>query len=807
MASTLALLLSAVLAVLIDGGVGGHVVPRVTFPLDSPGRSFTLFTLPDVENTTTLLLSRDEGTLFVGARDAVLALGVSAGGGLQLGKKLDWSPTEGDIDGCVMKGKDRTDCQNYVRVLQALNSTHMFTCGTFGFSPKCSYMNSEEFSLVTGPGGKPEEGRGRCPYDPFQKNTAITVGGELYTATVADYRSTRPVISRHLSEGNRVDLKLDDNVGLLEEPTFISSTFIPSEEKVYFFFSEFGREYDFIDRFTVSRVAQVCTSDVGGERTLQKRWTTFTKAQLLCQAGGELPYNVLQDVTTLPPAAGASPDETLFYGIFSSQWSVNSGSSAVCVFSLGDVKAVFSGNYKVLNKSTLKWSSSVREKITNPGECGLHNASDNALRFVKENFLADKSVLPAGQAPALVSPNERYSNIVAQRVQGAGGREYTVLYLLTESGFLHKAVVLRSGAHIVEEIQVFKQPQLVQNLVLSVSKGAVLVGSSEGVVSVPVANCSYYWSCAECVLARDPFCGWDPTRLVCAQISSIERNAVQDVAEGKVPKECNSPPVNPRARSSIKNPTGIVLPVTLNEVVNLRCPSSSRLARLHWERPGGRLSPSVYIQQPDSSLGFLATPDTLGTYACLAEENGSTQTLAVYEVTRKVDVVQEPSTISTTTTIRIPHTTPPATTQTGASTATPEPREPRLVGISTVEGTTYEMMKDLSLSLVDREAEKQLPETRPSYLRELVAVSVLLALCFSVLLLMTLYNLRKSCRGWTASRSVTPGGATPQERQVLRQDSVKLEKENGPSNGAESPSAASGGAPNGSNGHLPNIST
>jgi len=38
----------------------------------------------------------------------------------------------------------------------------------------------------------------------------------------------------------------------------------------------------------------------------------------------ELPYNVIQDMDTLPPAEGAAADDTLFYGIFTSQWSVNS---------------------------------------------------------------------------------------------------------------------------------------------------------------------------------------------------------------------------------------------------------------------------------------------------------------------------------------------------------------------------------------------------------------------------------------------------------------------------------------------------
>ncbi|XP_023254828.1 semaphorin-4B-like, partial [Seriola lalandi dorsalis] len=72
--------------------------------------------------------------------------------------------------------------------------------------------NSETLTMSM----KPDEGRGRCPYDPYQRNTAIIVDGELYTGTVADYRGNRPVISRHLSEGRRVDLKLDDTLGWLE---------------------------------------------------------------------------------------------------------------------------------------------------------------------------------------------------------------------------------------------------------------------------------------------------------------------------------------------------------------------------------------------------------------------------------------------------------------------------------------------------------------------------------------------------------------------------------------------------------------
>ncbi|TSK28309.1 Semaphorin-4B [Bagarius yarrelli] len=664
----------------------------------SPGRPFTLFTLPDVYNTTTLLLSDDEETLYLGARDALLSLNISNEGHLQLIKKIDWSPTDGDVTDCSMKGTDKMNCPNFVRVLQVLNSTHMFACGTFAFSPRCIFISSESFSPVTNPSAKTEEGRGRCPYNPYDRKHGHHCGGN------------RPVISRHLSEGDRVDMKLDDKPGWLEDPTFISSTYIPTEEKVYFFFSEMGREYDFIDKFTVSRIAQVCTSDVGGQRTLQRRWTTFTKAQLLCQTTGELPYNVLQDMTTLRPPEGASEDDTLFYGIFSSQWSVNSGRSAVCVFNLRAVKAVFAGKYKVLNRDTLKWSSQLQEKIANPGECGLHNASDNALRFVKENFLADKSVAPANQGLTLVSHDQRYSNIVAQRVTGAHGKEYTVLFLLTESGYLQKAVLVEGGAHIIEEIQVMK-PQRVTNLLLSASKGVVFVGSSEGVASVPVSNCAHYRSCAD----------WR------------------------------------------------------------RCTGHDPVAK----------SPqNIYIQEKGGSISFLATPTTLGTYVCQATENGFTQTLAVYEVRQDDDPAFQ---ALTTPTAPVPDSRPEAT----SPLLKLEPKSQRPVE-NTVVQVSGHAPDDGSVNMLQR-------ESRACYLKELVAVSVLLVMCVCVLLLVAAYNLRKSYRSRTAPHSPSlhrrPGsseGASEQETKALKGNSPQVPKHNG----QKTPNK---GVSSGSNGHLPNI--
>lgn len=60
--------------------------------------------------------------------------------------------------------------------------------------------------------------------------------------------------------------------------------------------------------------------DQGGERVLQRRWTTFLKAQLLCSHPEDgFPFNVLRDIFVLTPGE-LHWRETLFYGVFTSQW-------------------------------------------------------------------------------------------------------------------------------------------------------------------------------------------------------------------------------------------------------------------------------------------------------------------------------------------------------------------------------------------------------------------------------------------------------------------------------------------------------
>lgn len=61
--------------------------------------------------------------------------------------------------------------------------------------------------------------------------------------------------------------------------------------------------------------------DLGGQRTLQKKWTSFLKAKLVCSMPElNFVFNVVHDVFILK---GADWRDTVIYGVFTSQWSVS----------------------------------------------------------------------------------------------------------------------------------------------------------------------------------------------------------------------------------------------------------------------------------------------------------------------------------------------------------------------------------------------------------------------------------------------------------------------------------------------------
>nr|XP_026260826.1 semaphorin-4A [Urocitellus parryii] len=606
-----------------SGGQGP--MPRVKYYAGDGRRALSFFHKKGLQDFDTLLLSGDENTLYVGAKEAILALNIEDPGVPKLRNMIPWPASDRKKSECAFKKTNETQCFNFIRVLVSFNATHLYACGTFAFSPACTFIGLQDSNLLP-ISDKVMEGKGQSPFDPAHKNTAVLVDGMLYSGTMNNFLGSEPILMRTL--GSQPVLKTDTFLRWLHpDASFVAA--IPSTEVVYFFFEETASEFEFFEKLHTSRVARVCKNDVGGEKLLQKKWTTFLKAQLLCTQPGQLPFNVIRHAVLLP---ADSPSVPHIYAVFTSQWQVGgTRSSAVCAFSLLDIENVFKGKYKELNKETSRWTTYSDSEITpRPGSCSVGPSSDKVLTFMKDHFLMDKQVVGT---PLLVKSGVEYTQLAVETAPGLDGHNHLVMYLGTSTGSLHKAVVSGDGdAYLVEEIQLFPDPEPVRNLQLAPTQGALFAGSSGGVWRVPRANCSVYESCVDCVLARDPHCAWDPESQICRLLSAPNLNSwKQDMEHGNPGWACANGPMGrshrPQSRPQIIKE---VLAVP-NSILELPCPHLSALASYHWSHSQAALpeaSSAVY----NGSLLLLPRDGVGGLYQCVATENGFSYPVVSYWV-------------------------------------------------------------------------------------------------------------------------------------------------------------------------------
>ncbi|XP_019410325.1 PREDICTED: semaphorin-4D isoform X2 [Crocodylus porosus] len=535
--------LYAVLSLLLGAALAFGPVPRITW--EHREVQLVHFQSPEVFNYSTLLLSEDKDVLYVGAREVIFALN-----SLNIAEKqheLYWKVTEEKKSRCADKGKSKqTECLNYVRVLQQLNDTFLYVCGTNAFQPICDYLNLMSFEL----GGKNEDGKGRCPFDPAHSYTSVMVDGELYSGTSYNFLGSEPIISRH---SHQSALRTEYAIPWLNEPNFVFADVIRADQnstdgeddKVYFFFTEASVEYEFVGKLMIPRIARVCKRDQGGLRTLQKKWSSFLKARLICTIPDRnLIFNIINDVFILK---SPSLREPVIYGVFTPQLN-NVGLSAVCAYNLSNVEEVFSkGKYMqsaTVEQSHTKWVRYNGEiPKPRPGACinnearsanytSSLNLPDKTLQFVKDHPLMDNSVTPIGDRPRLVKRDVKYTQIVVDRVKALNGTVYDVMFIGTDQGALHKAISYENGMHIIEETQLFPDFEPVQTLLLSSEMGKrhLYAGSNSGVVQSPVAFCDKYTTCVDCVLARDPYCAWKPHEASCTDIlKESERDWIQNI--------------------------------------------------------------------------------------------------------------------------------------------------------------------------------------------------------------------------------------------------------------------------------------
>uniref|UniRef100_A0A8C2G7P5 Semaphorin-4G n=1 Tax=Cyprinus carpio TaxID=7962 RepID=A0A8C2G7P5_CYPCA len=587
-------------------------------------------------NYSLLLLEEEAGLLYVGARGALYALQASDISSSSL-QTIDWEASDDQKQQCLNKGKDnKTECYNHIRFLQRFNSTHLYTCGTHAFSPLCAYIDGREFKISSAF----EEGREKCPYDPTKGYTGLLIDQQMYTASQYEFRSfpdirrNSPNPTLRTEEAPTQWLQEADFVGSALVRKNVSSS-VGDEDKIYFFFTEKSQDLSpYFSHSRVARVARVCKRDRGGLLTLQKKWTSFLKARLVCSLPDyEFHFNVLRSVFFLE---GSGPQDSVFYGIFGLEWK-NVKASAICQYSVSDIQWAFDGPYmESREESSSKWTQYTgKVPEPRPGSCitdqlrakGINsstNLPDDVLHFVRRHPLMYRQILPQKQRPLLFRRNVDYTKIAVHRVTGLDGQIYHVLFIGTDEGWLQRAVKVIGKLHIIEELQLFEKPQPVESIIISEKQMSVYVGSPTSVVQLPLSTCSRYSSCFDCVMAIY----WYWSELA---------NLTQDILNGN--QGCDESTADDQVLHRSRS-------VMAGDDVLLQCELSSNLATPEWKLNGTELrgyrTDSGYRIGTDGLLVIEARPHQSGDYCCFALENGVHVPVVIYSLTVRQELPAPP---------------------------------------------------------------------------------------------------------------------------------------------------------------------
>ncbi|XP_059378705.1 semaphorin-3F-like isoform X2 [Carassius carassius] len=594
----------------------------------------------------------DQGRLYLGSREYLVSLDMQ-----NINKEpliIHWPAPAQRKGECQMTGKGRHgECANFVRLIEPWNRTHLYTCGTGAYKPICTFINrgwrAEDYLFRLVP-GYVDSGKGKCSYDPNQENVAALINGNLYAGVPVDFMSTDPGVFRTMGSRPAVRSEQYDSKWL-NEPVFVHMKQIPdssekNDDKLYFFFREKSLDSGAgASPSVLARVGRVCLNDEGGQKLLVNKWTTFLKARLVCSVMGddgvETFFEELRDVFIQPTQDERNP---VVYGVFSTSGSVFKG-SAVCVYSMADIRNVFNGPFAHKHGHNYQWTTYTGKiPYPRPGTCpggtftpGLQSTkefSEEAVNFIRAHPLMYHPVYPIHKHPLVVRSgvDYRFTTIAVDQVDAVDGR-YEVLFLGTDRGTVQKVIVLPKDpttmeALTLEEVEVFRTPAHVKTMYISAKRQQLYASSEAGLTQMSLHRCGVYGkACSDCCLARDPYCAWDGVNCSSFTQATKRRSRRQDVKHGDPLRQCRGYNAKER-RLQEKVQFGVEGSSTF-----LECVPRSPQATIKWlyQKDGRRKvlnRDGEVLKTPQGVLLKTLTKSDAGLYHCLATENNFKHTLA-----------------------------------------------------------------------------------------------------------------------------------------------------------------------------------
>ncbi|KAM7014896.1 semaphorin-7A [Tautogolabrus adspersus] len=521
-------------------------------------------------------------------------------------RKLLW-------EDCIKGGTSITDCNFNITVAhKRKEGDRAYVCGTNGRDTLCCDVilaepspmcrTSEKISSIQGSISK---------FIMKEDEPSVFVESDTNADLYTTYSGSQENVGVHKFGRDRVGPanhnKEQHYVGL------VISRQEPLQDKVFAFYKEKNRNADLYSGMWLPFVSQVCMADRGGpKKHLQYIWTSQMNARLFC--GDPDSKQHFSELVHVAAVDAERWQDSRVYALFQNEW----GMSAVCVYSVQDFHNIFTS-------SPFK-GESTGSQVNRPRECVADSTriSLDVLTIIEEHSEMEEWVKPVDGSRPLVFDRHRYTHISVDK----RNNRYLVLFLSLHNGAIHKVIQIQNQTFVIAEYEPFNHGTSIVNMILNPDSTKLYATSRSELVQVDVANCAQYGdSCEDCVLARDPYCGWAVNRCV-----PVTPDSLQDVAQGKhaiCPTQSKLQDPGLGESDAVQDDGSVTLP--LKSKYFLECPVSSLHAEYTWLHPKGSKSCSLKEQQCLLLIDSMG-PEQEGTYtSSVREVSGPGQKAAHHE--------------------------------------------------------------------------------------------------------------------------------------------------------------------------------
>ncbi|XP_035601875.1 semaphorin-7A-like [Oncorhynchus keta] len=582
--------------------------PRLKFIVKEPARYH--FSKP--ENYMSVYHQEGTNVLYVGGQTVIYVLTFTDRGVRDL--QIPVVTDENAKAACIAKSDPpKLECDNFITVIQKVNDTFV-VCGTNAGTPKCWLLVNDTVLTDAPTNGHMASASDISPPYPSQRSVSLSADGNLYSALSAVGRHPGSIRRTY---GTQKLLKTETK--WLQSPQFGGAAVMPASQKhkeeIYFFFSEINKTAMVDEEPYRSRIGRICMVDEGGiKNLLADSWTTFLKARVMCGAGSTpQQYNNIRQAFVLSDVAHEKRTGVM-YGLFANAWDT----TVICAYSIEDIDQAFA-------TSKLKGYSSPLIGHR-PGTCAFKNSTaahnPKTLVVIRDHPEIEDVIRPVGGAPLNLPTDDHFTHTVAAIVLAVNDEHYSVLYLGTEQGKVLKVLHTIEEAFIISQYSLFHNEGPVLSMAIDSKKGHLYVGTAMEVQRIPLADCGRYGdSCRECILSRDPYCGWDAARRRCTPIPAgynISTGALTQSLDHSNASICGEAAAPKTHRT---NPKQVV--IDSDGPVNLPCPVRSFHATYRWEKDNCIQHYPCFII--GDSCVLEPTPDLplkQGVFRCMATENG-----------------------------------------------------------------------------------------------------------------------------------------------------------------------------------------